>query len=284
MKSFINLIIAIPALLFSTGCDAQVKNAKQLTVHIDGNCDMCKKNIEKAANEKKVAQLDWNKDSKQASLSYDSSKTTPDAILKRVALAGYDNEKFLAPDDAYAALPECCKYERSGKHTALKSTVNPGSVSDTKTPATNQNAPAKQLSAVLNAYFELKDALVKTDTKTATLKVSELSKALSVVDMANLDHNQHSVWMKTEKDLIAKTTAIVNSKTIEEQRTQFMALSETMHELAKVAKAETPVYYQHCPMYNDGKGANWLSLENTVKNPYYGSQMLSCGKTVETIK
>jgi hypothetical protein len=30
--------------------------------------------------------------------------------------------------------------------------------------------------------------------------------------------------------------------------------------------------------------ANWLSKENTVKNPYYGSQMLSCGKTVETIK
>jgi hypothetical protein len=30
--------------------------------------------------------------------------------------------------------------------------------------------------------------------------------------------------------------------------------------------------------------ANWLSKENAVKNPYYGSQMLTCGKTVETIK
>jgi hypothetical protein len=37
-------------------------------------------------------------------------------------------------------------------------------------------------------------------------------------------------------------------------------------------------------MYNDGKGANWLSKESAIKNPYYGSQMLSCGKTVETIK
>jgi len=37
-------------------------------------------------------------------------------------------------------------------------------------------------------------------------------------------------------------------------------------------------------MYNDGKGANWLSTENGVKNPYYGSQMLNCGKTIETIK
>ena len=50
-----------------------------------------------------------------------------------------------------------------------------------------------------------------------------------------------------------------------------------------VSKNETPVYYQFCPMANDGKGANWLSKENAVKNPYYGSMMLSCGKTVETI-
>jgi hypothetical protein len=37
-------------------------------------------------------------------------------------------------------------------------------------------------------------------------------------------------------------------------------------------------------MANDGKGADWLSKENAVKNPYYGSMMLTCGKTVETIK
>lgn len=37
-------------------------------------------------------------------------------------------------------------------------------------------------------------------------------------------------------------------------------------------------------MANDGKSANWLSKENPIKNPYYDSQMLTCGKTVETIK
>ena len=35
---------------------------------------------------------------------------------------------------------------------------------------------------------------------------------------------------------------------------------------------------------NDGKGADWLSKENVVKNPYYGSMMLGCGKVTETIK
>jgi len=63
-----------------------------------------------------------------------------------------------------------------------------------------------------------------------------------------------------------------------------MSLSKNMYELIKVSKSETPVYYQHCPMANDGKGANWLSKENAIKNPYYGSQMLTCGSIVETIK
>jgi len=56
-----------------------------------------------------------------------------------------------------------------------------------------------------------------------------------------------------------------------------------MYLLVKEAKNEVPVYYQFCPMANKGKGANWLSLENKVKNPYYGSRMLSCGKVVETL-
>ena len=63
-----------------------------------------------------------------------------------------------------------------------------------------------------------------------------------------------------------------------------MSLSKNMYELIKVAKPAETVYYQFCPMANDGKGANWLSKENGIKNPYYGSQMLTCGKTVETIK
>ena len=57
-----------------------------------------------------------------------------------------------------------------------------------------------------------------------------------------------------------------------------------MYELIKVSRPAETVYYQHCPMADDGKGANWLSKESAIKNPYYGSQMLSCGKTVETIK
>jgi Protein of unknown function (DUF3347). len=31
------------------------------------------------------------------------------------------------------------------------------------------------------------------------------------------------------------------------------------------------------------KKANWLSSEKEIKNPYYGSTMLTCGSVVDTI-
>jgi hypothetical protein len=36
-----------------------------------------------------------NKDSKIATITYDTAKTNQDEILKRIALAGYDSENFL---------------------------------------------------------------------------------------------------------------------------------------------------------------------------------------------
>jgi copper chaperone CopZ len=82
-----------------TSCEAQVKNAKTETVKIYGNCGMCETTIETAGNVKKVAKVDWDKDTKIAIITYDSMKTNQDEILKRIALAGYDSDKFLAPHD-----------------------------------------------------------------------------------------------------------------------------------------------------------------------------------------
>jgi len=44
------------------------------------------------------------------------------------------------------------------------------------------------------------------------------------------------------------------------------------------------VYLQFCPMANGGKGASWLSKDEEIRNPYFGSRMLKCGRIKETIK
>lgn len=279
--------MAITLLLSFTACNAQIKNAKTETVKIYGNCAMCKSTIEKAGNIKKVAQVDWNKDTKTAVLTYDSTKTNQDEILKRIALAGYDSDQFLASDDVYAKLPECCQYERVNK-TVTKTETSKTDTSKmemhnhsamTETP---QNA--NQLKAVFDNYFSIKDALVKSDGNMASAKAKDLNNAIYSVKMEALSTEEHSVFMQVMKDLAFDAEHIAETKDVGHQRDHFTTLSNNMYKLIKVSKQEAPVYYQQCPMFNDGKGANWLSKENAIKNPYYGSQMLTCGSTVETIE
>ncbi len=280
--------MAITLLLSITVANAQIKNAKTETVKIYGNCGMCETNIEKAGNLKKVAQVDWNKDTKMATLTYDSAKTSQDEILKRIALAGYDSEKFLAPDTAYESLAGCCQYEREAKvamtgdgKTAMENHENHANHAEIqKTDQVAEN----QLKPVFENYFLLKDALVKTDGKVASSLSKDLLTSLNEVKMDQLAMDVHMVWMKVMKDLTADTKSVAETQDIKKQRTVFMSLSKNMYDLMKVAKYETPVFYQFCPMANGGKGANWLSKDSAIKNPYYGSQMLSCGKTVEIIK
>ncbi|WP_072942809.1 DUF3347 domain-containing protein [Flavobacterium granuli] len=285
MKSIKNILMAMTLLLSVTIANAQIKNATTENIKIYGNCGMCKKNIETAANVKKVAKVDWNADTKMATITYDAKKTNSDEILKRVALSGYDSDKFLAPDAVYDQLHGCCQYDREAKtaETGMATTKTENHANHAM--ETNKVQPeANQLNAVFDTYFLVKDALVKTDGATASAKAKELLLALNAVQMDQLTMDVHMVWMKVMKDLNTEAKAISETQDVKKQRTLFMSLSKNMHDLIKVAKYEVPVYYQFCPMANGGKGANWLSKEDSVKNPYYGSQMLSCGKTVETIK
>ena len=283
--NLISKISAATILLFSfSSCNAQIKNTKTESVKIYGNCEMCEKTIETAGSVKKIANVDWNKDSKMATITYDSTKTNQDEILKRIALAGYDSDKFLAPDDVYSKLAGCCQYERV-KKTAIVSTAviedhsmhNQENVVETK-------QEVNQLKTIFESYFALKDALVKSDGKLVSTLAKDVLANINSVKMEKLSSEEHTVWMKVMSSLKSNTEKIAATTIIEKQRVVFMDLSANFYALLKVSKQDYSIYYQNCPMYNDGKGANWLSKENAVKNPYYGSQMLTCGKTVETIK
>ncbi|MFV8347369.1 heavy-metal-associated domain-containing protein [Flavobacterium sp. ZB4P13] len=112
MNSIKKLLMAMTLLLSVTFASAQIKNKTTETVKINGNCGMCKKTIETAANIDKVAKVNWDTNTKTATVTYDTKKTNLDAILKRVADAGYDNEKFNAQNAVYDELHGCCQYDR----------------------------------------------------------------------------------------------------------------------------------------------------------------------------
>lgn len=284
MNLISKIAVAIIVLFSFSSCSAKIKNAKTESVKIYGNCEMCEKTIEVAGTVKNVAKVDWNKDSKIAAITYDSTKTNQDEILKRIALAGYDSDKFLAPEEAYNKLADCCQYKRVNKTAIVSTEVMKNHTMHHQENAVETKQEVNQLKTIFENYFTLKEALIKSDGKLASTIAKDLLVTINAVKMEKLSLKEHTAWMQVLSGLKSNTTKISASSNVEKQRVVFMDLSANLYDLLKASKQEYTIYYQHCPMYNDGKGANWLSKDKAIKNPYYGSQMLTCGKTVETIK
>ena len=273
MRNIHKILMAIPFFSFVQEVNANTKPVVTDTVIIKGNCDMCKKTIERAAFEKGISKAEWNNETKQAVITYNSEKQNLDDVLRKIAYAGYDNQNYLAPADAYSNLPDCCQYPRDVQNPVL----------ETEAERIEINT-ISQLSILLNKYFELKNELVNSDAKKSVIKANELITLINNIKDDQLSASQKEVWNKTEKELAIRVTKFAASPNIDHQRKLFSDISENMIPIAEANESITPVYLQRCAMYNDGEGAQWLSKDNAIKNPYYGTQMLTCGKTVKIIK
>jgi copper chaperone CopZ len=106
------------AMLLFAGITASFAQAKTETIKVSGNCGMCAKTISKAATKAGASKASWNEETKVLTVTYDESKTTNDAIQKKVADAGYDTEKYIGDEKAYNSLHGCCQY--NGKRSAAK--------------------------------------------------------------------------------------------------------------------------------------------------------------------
>ena len=105
------LIVFLTILFSSFSLLAQDKGVVTERYKVQGNCGMCKKRIESAAYTKGVKRAEWDKVNHELTLTYNSSKTTADAVLASVAKAGHESEKVKVADADYKKLPECCAYK-----------------------------------------------------------------------------------------------------------------------------------------------------------------------------
>ena len=130
------------------------------------------------------------------------------------------------------------------------------------------SAVAQNINPLIIGYMDIKDALVKSDSKTATTAILALQALV-----------QSEATFPEKTALLDALKPISKTNDLEKQRTAFADLSTTLWKVVqRVGKTDKTVYYQYCPM----KKAYWLSLEKKKKNPYYGSSMLTCGKIAET--
>lgn len=135
-----------------------------------------------------------------------------------------------------------------------------------------------QLEAVYTAYLSLKDVLVATDSVLAPQVAKQLLGYLKEVDVDVLDEPAKSYWSEQTRALASHLDKLNQAVKIEPQREQFSFVSNLLIEMIQVlGHGESTYYIQHCPMAFNDQGADWLSTEETIRNPYFGDKMLKCG-------
>lgn len=130
---------------------------------------------------------------------------------------------------------------------------------------------------VLDAYFAIKKALQEDNVKDAAKAGEALTASL-----ASLAGNE-SAEVKEILEVIKEHGEHIAKSDIAHQREHFEPLSHDMKDLIKNVGADREIYEQYCPMYNDNKGGMWLSNQEELLNPLFGSSMLKCGTTKQKI-
>ena len=107
-KLIITCLLIVPLSL----CAQNGKNIKS-NFEVNGNCEMCKKRIEKAAlSVKGVKMVIWDIPSNIITVTHNTNKAPLRNIQKAIADVGHDTPLFIASDEVYNELPMCCIYER----------------------------------------------------------------------------------------------------------------------------------------------------------------------------
>ncbi len=136
----------------------------------------------------------------------------------------------------------------------------------------------EQLDQTLVKYIEIKNALVDTDSNAALKVTDSFLESIEGVDMTLLKGDAHMYWMEQSKALKTHGEKIKNATDVEAQRNQFDYLSQAMINSVRAFGTNGKTYYvQYCPMAKDNQGADWISTEAQIKNPYFGDKMMKCG-------
>jgi cation transport ATPase len=110
-----NLILIVMIIFLGFSAQAQTKKNKNLkyTTEVNGNCEQCKKRIEKAAfGVPGVKTANWDISSHQLTVILNEEKTSPADLNLAIAKVGHDTKEVKASQADYDNLHTCCKYTR----------------------------------------------------------------------------------------------------------------------------------------------------------------------------
>lgn len=139
-----------------------------------------------------------------------------------------------------------------------------------------------ELARVWEQYLAVGEALATDNSQEAQRYSAALRSAVDTVDSSSLTDRAKSVWNEQQAGLESLVNKLDKPQAIETMRAEFDQLSQQIGKLVRTFGLEEagPIYELHCPMAFQGKGAVWYQASDQVRNPYFGSTMLTCADRV----
>jgi len=152
-------------------------------------------------------------------------------------------------------------------------------------PVNTEVKATVSIEEIVTAYLQLKNAFTKDNTNDVATAGTTLETAFKTFDKITLTAEQKRKFEDLEDDAREHAEHIgANGGNIKHQREHFELLSKDMYDLVKAFGAGQVLYKDFCPMYNNNKGAFWISETKEISNPYLGKEMPKCGIVKEEIK
>jgi Cu(I)/Ag(I) efflux system membrane fusion protein len=143
-----------------------------------------------------------------------------------------------------------------------------------------------ELMNLVSSYYNLKDALVATDAAKADAAAAKLMSDAEGFGLIVSRQGNPAALQPHVETIQQESDALVNTKvdSIETKRAHFSKISDAMYALLRAAELKNGgIYRQFCPMALNDKGANWLSPESEIRNPYFGTKMMECGEVQDSL-
>jgi len=175
--------------------------------------------------------------------------------------------------------------DNTSTKTLNKDSTNQGNNSSVATSNNTNTNVAGSMQEMVSQYLQMKNALANDNGKDAASAGNAFVESMGKMEKTSLTPDKKKIWNDLSDDAKEMAEHIgKNAGDIEHQREHFDMLSKDMYDMVKAFGSGQTLYNDYCPMYNNKKGATWLSETKEIKNPYLGKKMPTCGEVKEEIK
>jgi len=143
-----------------------------------------------------------------------------------------------------------------------------------------QGEKADPVHLIMENYFAMGQTLAQDSFKGINQNAKKIAKAASQILKEEKGSSAEKKEYFQQVKAIQGTAQEFVSKDLKSARESYKALSDAVNKFVKTYGYSSTTYSFYCPMVEQ----TWFQSTDQIANPFYGSEMLKCGKMTGMVK